>query len=90
MTNISTLRFFDEESYPHDRNDKSYCGGMNACLDIKVCEVRDSDFSLFLWPGGIVLGWFLWKFPHLIINKRVLEIGAGVSVPSLVALKVKC
>jgi len=49
---------------------------------------RENDIDetgRMVWPGSRVLGLFLTANPHLIRNKRVLEVGAGCGVSGLIA-----
>ena len=40
-----------------------------------------------IWPAAIALGEFLHLHSHLIKNKNVLELGAGLGLPSLIAAR---
>jgi predicted nicotinamide N-methyase len=40
-----------------------------------------------LWPAAHVLAVFIYEHPDLLKNKRVLELGAGLGLPSLLAAK---
>jgi predicted nicotinamide N-methyase len=42
----------------------------------------------FQWQAGIIVSRFLESHPELIENKRVLELGAGAGLPSLVCSKI--
>ncbi|RYF84666.1 MAG: methyltransferase domain-containing protein [Chitinophagaceae bacterium] len=45
----------------------------------------DSPFWTQVWPSAQALALFLLDHPELIQNKKVLELGAGLGLPSLVA-----
>ena len=63
----------------------------------RVWSVRDQDallsleslthlpYGLLLWESSVALAQHLAEFPLLVANKRVLELGAGVGLPGLVA-----
>ena len=40
-----------------------------------------------VWPSAVGLSFFINKHPHFINNKKVLEVAAGLGLPSLVAAK---
>jgi len=44
--------------------------------------------GLDVWPAAITLSQFLVDTPEIVENKRVIELGAGVGLPGLVAAKV--
>ena len=56
---------------------------------VRVLEAPNSDFGLFLWPSGEVLARYLWRHRNCpergLRGCRVLEIGAGVALPALLA-----
>lgn len=57
-----------------------------AYLQQKVLnESVDFPYWAKVWPSAIGLSIFLQHNPHLVKNKRVLELAAGLGLPSLVA-----
>ncbi|KAI3960633.1 hypothetical protein MKX01_003807 [Papaver californicum] len=44
---------------------------------------------MFVWPCSIVLAEYIWQQRSFFIGKSVLELGAGTSLPGLVAAKVR-
>ena len=38
-----------------------------------------------VWPSAVALGIFLLEHPHFITNKKLVEIGAGLGLPSIIA-----
>ncbi|XP_026717071.1 methyltransferase-like protein 23, partial [Athene cunicularia] len=52
-----------------------------------VFQVLDSQYGLYVWPCAVVLAQYLWVHRRSLRGKRVLEIGAGVSLPGVVAAK---
>lgn len=50
-------------------------------------DLSSEQFGLFVWPGGEVLSWFIWSQRRSLVGKRVLEIGSGAALPSLLCAK---
>lgn len=44
-------------------------------------------YSFYTWPGAPILAWFLWQRRHSLVNKSILELGSGTSLPGLLAAK---
>lgn len=42
---------------------------------------------MYTWPCAPVLAWYLWSHKSEITGKHVLELGAGTSLPGVVAAK---
>ncbi|XP_066472079.1 histone-arginine methyltransferase METTL23 isoform X2 [Tiliqua scincoides] len=42
---------------------------------------------MYVWPCAVVLAQYVWFHRRLVCGKRILEIGAGVSLPGIVAAK---
>ncbi|NXA91547.1 MET23 protein, partial [Melanocharis versteri] len=49
--------------------------------------VLDSQYGMYVWPCAVVLAQYLWAHRRSLPGKRVLEIGAGVSLPGVVAAR---
>ncbi|NXN12569.1 MET23 protein, partial [Indicator maculatus] len=49
--------------------------------------VLDSQYGMYVWPCAVVLAQYLWAHRGSLPGKRVLEIGAGVSLPGVLAAK---
>ncbi|XP_031984926.1 methyltransferase-like protein 23 [Corvus moneduloides] len=58
-----------------------------AALAVRVLEVLDSQYGMYVWPCAVVLAQYLWVHRRSLPGKRVLEIGAGVSLPGVVAAR---
>jgi len=54
-------------------------------LDIVVRELQDPAFGLYLWPASFALARYILASRDIFVGKRVLELGAGVGLPGLVA-----
>lgn len=58
-----------------------------AALVLRVPEVPDSQYGTYVWPCAVVLAQYLWARRGSLPGKRVLEVGAGVSLPGMLAAK---
>ncbi|XP_054702679.1 histone-arginine methyltransferase METTL23 isoform X1 [Grus americana] len=58
-----------------------------AALALRIPEVLDSQYGMYVWPCAVVLAQYLWVHRRSLPGKRVLEVGAGVSLPGVVAAK---
>uniref|UniRef100_A0A0K8V9G7 Methyltransferase-like protein 23 n=1 Tax=Bactrocera latifrons TaxID=174628 RepID=A0A0K8V9G7_BACLA len=56
-------------------------------VEIQIPELLQSGYSFYTWPCAPVLAWFLWENRRNIVGKRVLELGAGTSLPGILAAK---
>ncbi|KAN0006686.1 hypothetical protein ACTFIU_003402 [Dictyostelium citrinum] len=58
---------------------------------INVTEKSSKDYGLFMWDGSLVLSWYLFTLtnnnPQYWNEKNVLELNAGVALPSILLLK---
>ncbi|KAI7897189.1 uncharacterized protein EV154DRAFT_410186, partial [Mucor mucedo] len=41
-------------------------------------------YGCYIWPSALVMGEFVWYYRQRFMNKTVLEVGAGTSIPTLV------
>ncbi|CAM2101860.1 histone-arginine methyltransferase METTL23 isoform X1 [Caretta caretta] len=56
-------------------------------LVVLIPEVLDSQYGMYVWPCAVVLAQYLWFHRRMLPGKRILEIGAGMSLPGIVAAK---
>ncbi|KAL2076638.1 hypothetical protein ACEWY4_027766 [Coilia grayii] len=56
-------------------------------LTVSIPEVLDPQYGMYVWPCAVVLAQYVWTFRKEIQNNTVLELGAGVSLPGVVAAK---
>ncbi|XP_077107954.1 histone-arginine methyltransferase METTL23 isoform X1 [Ranitomeya variabilis] len=56
-------------------------------LRLRIPEVLDSEYGMYVWPSAPVLAQYIWFHRASVNGKRVLEVGAGVSLPGIVAAK---
>lgn len=61
-------------------NSDSFC--------ITIIECMKEDYGLFVWPCSIVLAEYVWQQRLRFSGVSVVELGAGTSLPGLVAAKV--
>lgn len=55
--------------------------------EIVIPELLLPGYSFYTWPSAPILAWFLWERRLSLINKRVLELGAGTALPGILAAK---
>lgn len=46
-----------------------------------------ASYGMYTWPCAPVLAWYLWTRRGQLAGKHVLELGAGTSLPGVVAAK---
>ncbi|KAF8923812.1 hypothetical protein EDD21DRAFT_391027 [Dissophora ornata] len=61
-------------------------------ITVKVLELLDSDFGLYVWPSALVLAEYLFYRLDMFYStpgrsKTILELGAGTALPSLLLAK---
>ncbi|XP_038161549.1 methyltransferase-like protein 23 [Cyprinodon tularosa] len=56
---------------------------------LRVCipEVLDPQYGMYVWPCAVVLAQYLWFHRDQLRGRAVLELGAGVSLPGVVAAR---
>lgn len=60
-------------------------------LEVVLLEIVDSNGqSVFAWPSAFVLALYLTSSVNLVLNKSVIELGAGNALPSIVSGKLGC
>lgn len=50
-------------------------------------QLLEPNYSFYTWPCARVLAWYLWEHRQNLNGKRILEIGAGTSLPGILASK---
>ncbi|XP_020662140.3 histone-arginine methyltransferase METTL23 isoform X1 [Pogona vitticeps] len=60
---------------------------LNPELVVFIPEVLDPQYGMYVWPCAVVLAQYVWFHRRLVSSKRILELGAGVSLPGIVAAK---
>ncbi|KAM4598415.1 histone-arginine methyltransferase METTL23 isoform 1-T2 [Polymixia lowei] len=56
-------------------------------LTVSIPEVLDPQYGMYVWPCAVVLAQYVWAQREELKEKTVLELGAGVSLPGVVAAK---
>lgn len=56
-------------------------------LSVCIPEVLDPHYGMYVWPCAVVLAQYLWFHRDRLRGKAVLELGAGVSLPGVVAAR---
>lgn len=56
-------------------------------LSVSIPEVLDSQYGMYVWPCAVVLAQYLWTQREELRDRTVLELGAGVSLPGVVAAR---
>lgn len=59
-------------------------------IELEIADIDAKNFSLFahyIWKSSILMSKLLLAAPSIVAGKRVLELGAGVGIPSIVALR---
>ncbi|XP_071815020.1 histone-arginine methyltransferase METTL23-like [Apostichopus japonicus] len=56
-------------------------------VEVLIPEVLDPSYGMYVWPCAAVLAQFIWFHQDDVDSKQVLEIGAGTSLPGIVAAK---
>ncbi|XP_021815948.1 methyltransferase-like protein 23 isoform X2 [Prunus avium] len=74
MTTVSHHHFGDEMDEP--------------AFSISIIENMKEDYGLFVWPCSVVLAEYVWQQRLRFSGAGVVELGAGTSLPGLVAVKV--
>ncbi|XP_008299164.1 histone-arginine methyltransferase METTL23 [Stegastes partitus] len=54
-------------------------------LSVSIPEVLDPQYGMYVWPSAVVLAQYLWTCRGELRGKTVLELGAGVGLPGVVA-----
>ncbi|OEL15237.1 Methyltransferase-like protein 23 [Dichanthelium oligosanthes] len=57
-------------------------------LRVDIIENIEEDYGMFVWPCSIILAEYVWQQRSRFSGSRVVELGAGTSLPGLVASKV--
>ncbi|XP_055677574.1 histone-arginine methyltransferase METTL23 [Lutzomyia longipalpis] len=69
------------------RDSHGYGGEELPDVEILIPELRQAAYSSYTWPCAPILSLFLWQRRESLVNKRILELGAGTSLPGILAAK---
>ncbi|KAM3598319.1 uncharacterized protein V6R79_016633 [Siganus canaliculatus] len=56
-------------------------------LSVSIPEVLDPQYGMYVWPCAVVLAQYLWTHREQLRGRTVLELGAGVSLPGVLAAR---
>lgn len=94
-SSVKTFHFTDEtdvlcfscssDDSENSETDIHVCA--EKCLNIRIAEVFDPSYGMYVWPCATVLAQFIWYNRETVKGKKVLEIGAGTALPSITAAK---
>ncbi|KVI02920.1 methyltransferase-like protein 23 isoform X1 [Cynara cardunculus var. scolymus] len=62
--------------------------GFDDAVSIKIIESMKEEYGLFVWPCSVILAEYVWQQRSRFTGISVVELGAGTSLPGLVAAKV--
>ncbi|KAL3344328.1 hypothetical protein AABB24_023655 [Solanum stoloniferum] len=57
-------------------------------FSVTIIENMKEEYGLFVWPCSIILAEYIWQQKSRFTGASVVELGAGTSLPGLVAAKV--
>ncbi|KAH0696362.1 hypothetical protein KY290_013729 [Solanum tuberosum] len=57
-------------------------------FSVTIIENMKEEYGLFVWPCSIILAEYVWQQKSRFTSASVVELGAGTSLPGLVAAKV--
>ncbi|KAG7587731.1 S-adenosyl-L-methionine-dependent methyltransferase [Arabidopsis suecica] len=63
-------------------------GDSETSISISVIENLKEEYGLFVWPCSVILAEYVWQHRSRFRHSSILELGAGTSLPGLVAAKV--
>lgn len=55
-------------------------------LPVQVSERLEPSYGLYTWPSSVVLAQYVWHHRKILVDKNILELGAGTGLPGIVAL----
>ncbi|PKU84123.1 methyltransferase-like protein 23 [Dendrobium catenatum] len=58
------------------------------CFHIDIMENMEENYGMFVWPCSIILAEYVWQQRSRFAGKKLVELGAGTSLPGLVAAKI--
>jgi predicted nicotinamide N-methyase len=71
----------------HDQDFKLYVPSAKEVHDAYTNKIIDFPFWAQVWPSSKALAEYILDHPEIIKNKKVLELGAGLGLPSLIAAR---
>ncbi|KAF8012691.1 hypothetical protein BT93_I0756 [Corymbia citriodora subsp. variegata] len=65
-------------------------GPDEPAFSISIIENMKEEYGLFVWPCSVVLAEYVWQQRSRFVGANVVELGAGTSLPGLVAARLGC
>lgn len=81
MTTTTTTTISQHDFYADD-------GDSEGSVSVSVIENMKEEYGLFVWPCSVILAEYVWQQRSRFRGSTILELGAGTSLPGLVAAKV--
>ncbi|XP_009770398.1 uncharacterized protein [Nicotiana sylvestris] len=78
----------EEEMTTFSRHNFGNSGNTDDGFSVTIIENMKEEYGLFVWPCSIVLAEYIWQQKSRFTGATVVELGAGTSLPGLVAAKV--
>ncbi|KAL1559012.1 putative methyltransferase-like protein 23 [Salvia divinorum] len=63
-------------------------GSIKDGFSISIIENMKEEYGLFVWPSSVILAEYVWQQKSRFSGANVVELGAGTSLPGLIAAKV--
>jgi len=57
-------------------------------VTVTIPEQLAASYGLYIWPCAPVLAWYFWLNQNEFRSKRILELGAGTSLPGILLAKI--
>jgi len=87
----------DEDSDESEEEDTDECVVRTAVrlvevgdLQLRIQEVVSAAYGLYTWPSAGPLARYIWDHRNSWKGRRVVELGAGTALPSVVAAAIGC
>lgn len=83
MTTTATTTTISQHDFYGDDD-----GDSETSISLSVIENMKEEYGLFVWPCSVILAEYVWQQRSRFRGSTILELGAGTSLPGLVAAKV--
>lgn len=83
MTTTATTTTISQHDFYGDDD-----GDSETSISVSVIENMKEEYGLFVWPCSVILAEYVWQQRSRFRGSTILELGAGTSLPGLVAAKV--
>ncbi|XP_027178366.1 methyltransferase-like protein 23 isoform X3 [Coffea eugenioides] len=80
-----------DESSPQEEmitTSTHHFGDGDDAFSVTIIESMKEEYGLFVWPCSIILAEYVWQQRSRFSGANVIELGAGTSLPGIVAAKV--